>query len=54
MSELVMPYGAYKGTKIEDLPTEYLRWVAENFTNENSVLLPANRQLRNETFSPVN
>lgn len=26
-----MPYGKFKGKKIEDLPSWYLLWIAENF-----------------------
>ena len=25
-----MPFGKHKGTDIEDLPTDYLKWLAEN------------------------
>jgi len=28
--EFVMPFGVHKGKKLEDLPTSYLRWAAEN------------------------
>jgi len=26
----VMPYGKHKGTRICDLPSDYLKWLAEN------------------------
>ena len=29
-----MPFGKHKGQKIEDLPSDYLKWVAENIDNE--------------------
>ncbi len=32
--EITMPYGKHKGTAIGDLPTSYLRWLAENFDDE--------------------
>ena len=33
-SELVMPWGAFKGRKIESIPSGYLRWLAENCEDE--------------------
>jgi uncharacterized protein (DUF3820 family) len=30
MADLRMPFGKYKGEKIEDLPTEYIEWALEN------------------------
>ncbi len=29
-----MPYGKHKGEKIEDIPSSYLKWVAENFDDD--------------------
>lgn len=29
-----MPWGKYKGYDIEDLPTDYLKWLAENCDND--------------------
>ncbi len=29
-----MPYGKFKGKEMEDIPSGYLRWIAENFNNE--------------------
>ncbi len=29
MSDLVMPWGKWKGTKIEDLTTDYIQWALE-------------------------
>lgn len=26
----IMPFGKYKGTKIEELPQDYLNWILEN------------------------
>jgi hypothetical protein len=33
-SELVMPWGAFKGKTIEELPSSYLKWLAENSHDE--------------------
>ncbi len=33
-SKAVMPFGKYKGNKMGSLPTDYLRWVAENTTTQ--------------------
>lgn len=27
-------FGKYKGRKMEDLPSSYLKWAAENFSND--------------------
>ena len=29
-----MPYGKYKGVDMEEIPSNYLRWVAENFDDD--------------------
>ena len=29
-----MPYGKFKDCEIEDLPSGYLRWIAENWTED--------------------
>lgn len=29
-----MPFGKFKGTDIEDLPSDYLKWMAENVDDE--------------------
>lgn len=29
-SEMIMPFGKYKGKTIEDIPSGYLRWLALN------------------------
>ena len=34
MPDLTMPYGAYKGTPMHKIPSSYLRWVAQNFDDE--------------------
>ena len=34
MSDITMPYGAYKGTPMHKIPSSYLKWVAENFDDE--------------------
>jgi len=32
-SKMVMPWGNHKGESIEDLPSSYLKWLAENCDN---------------------
>lgn len=32
--ELIMPFGKYHGVAISDLPSSYLRWLAENCRDE--------------------
>lgn len=34
MSDLRMPYGKFQGYKIENIPSGYLLWIAENFNDE--------------------
>lgn len=31
---MIMPFGKHKGADIEDLPSGYLKWVAENVDDE--------------------
>jgi hypothetical protein len=31
---MIMPFGKYHGTDIEDLPSSYLKWLAENCQDE--------------------
>ena len=33
-SETPMPWGEHEGTKIEDLPDDYLKWLAGNSDDE--------------------
>lgn len=33
-----MPFGKHKGEEIEDLPSSYLKWLAENMDNEDICL----------------
>ena len=33
--DLVMPYGAFKGKKMHQIPSGYLKWIAENFDQDN-------------------
>lgn len=30
-----MPFGKYKGMRIEDIPSDYLRWLASSCDSEN-------------------
>ncbi len=39
-----MPFGRYKGKDMEDLPTDYLQWLAENVSNT-AVVQEAENQL---------
>lgn len=34
MSDTIMPYGVHKGKTMNDIPSDYLKWVAENFDDE--------------------
>lgn len=40
-----MPFGRYKGQDMEDLPTGYLLWLAENVSNT-AVVVEAENQLK--------
>jgi len=31
---MFMPYGKYEGKQLDDLPSKYLLWVAENWDND--------------------
>ena len=41
-----MPFGKHKGEPIEDLPTEYLVWLADNLTDKPDLVAEAERQLQ--------
>lgn len=30
--EIIMPRGVHKGKKIEEIPSDYLKWMAENWS----------------------
>lgn len=32
---IMMPYGKYKGRYIHELPSSYLLWIAENWSEDN-------------------
>jgi len=34
MTEIRMPYGAFKGKEMHEIPSNYLHWLAENFKDE--------------------
>jgi len=31
---MIMPYGKHKGQRICDMPSDYLKWMAETFTEK--------------------
>ena len=34
MADTIMPYGKFKGRSMHKIPSAYLKWVAENFDDE--------------------
>ena len=56
---MIMPYGKYKGQDMENLPSSYLLWLAENIDERNPrnsvVCLAADKeyQLREKTHSHI-
>jgi len=34
MSDLIMPYGKYRGKAMHEIPSGYLKWLAENVDDE--------------------
>jgi len=34
MSDTIMPYGKFKGKAIHEMPSGYLKWMAENLDDE--------------------
>jgi hypothetical protein len=47
-------FGKYKGEDIEDVPSDYLKWLAENFDNEEVALAAEDeynfREVNNKHF----
>jgi hypothetical protein len=47
-TSLVMPYGKYRGTRICDLPSDYLKWLAETISEKDArnknICLAADRE----------
>ena len=41
-----LPFGKYKGQDIEDLPTSYLYWLAENLESNAAIQAEAENQLK--------
>lgn len=39
--DMVMPFGKHQGKTIEELPTAYLTWMAENFGKDKADLVEA-------------
>ena len=40
-----MPWGKHRGEDVEDLPTGYLQWIAENVTGADALVREAEEQL---------
>lgn len=40
-----MPFGKHRGEELEDLPTHYLLWIAENITDNTALVNEAEEQL---------
>ena len=40
-----MPWGKHKGEDVEDLPTDYLQWIAENVTGSDALIREVENQL---------
>ena len=40
-----MPFGKHKGEQMEDLPTSYLYWIAENLDDHAEIQKEAEEQL---------
>jgi len=43
-----MPFGKFKGQKIDDIPSDYLKWVSENVENE-EICCAADEEYRRRT-----
>lgn len=41
-----MPWGKYRGQPIEDVPTDYLQWMAENISSSDELIKEAENQLK--------
>ncbi len=39
-----MPFGKYKGIDIENIPSSYLLWVAENVINNSEIVAECNKE----------
>jgi len=33
-NDIIMPYGAFKGRMMHEIPSGYLKWIAENIDDE--------------------
>lgn len=46
MSEVVrMPFGLYKGERLENVPSDYLMWIVENIEDKDWLTSEAQNQL---------
>ena len=43
--EMIMPWGKYQGVDIEELPSGYLKWLAEN-CDDNALCEAADKEYR--------
>lgn len=41
-----MPFGKFRGKEFEDVPTDYLQWIAETFENRPELQKEAEDQLK--------
>ena len=48
MSDFVMPWGKYKGRKIEKIPSSYVKWLAESCEDED-ICYTADEEYRRRT-----
>jgi uncharacterized protein (DUF3820 family) len=42
---MMMPFGKYKGQRLEDIPTDYLQWAAENVEGRSELIAEIENQL---------
>jgi hypothetical protein len=41
---MILHFGKYKGKNIEDIPSDYLKWIMEKFNGDEEIIIAAEKE----------